>query len=470
MHYQDNKPFSYIKLLCGAGFALILAGCATPYNRTELNLPTQWAHAPKNTTAQVLQDNWWAQLQDPQLNELVELALQRNNDLTAAAWRLRNAQLSAGNAAGALFPKLNASASGNASRSLKVSSTWARNYSASAGISWELDLWGKLASKKRAAQWEAAATAQDRQATAQTLVANVLTSYWNLAVLNKKWATAQDTLQRAQKTLSITQAKYKAGTISGLEIAQARQSLAATKINLENLKQQRIEQQHTLAIVFDMPPQQLPPAAQNPRLPNINLLPEIAAELPLNTINRRPDVQAAEMRLRATLAQNDATKLSYLPGFNLTGSAGSASSLLHNVLKNPTASLGLGLSLPFLNIADMRRNLRTSKNNYELATVNFRQTVYKALLEVENALSQRQQLQRQFALQQQSFTQAKKAESISAVRYRVGNEPLQTWLSAQDSLHNAQTALWDSTLAQLRNYVTLYKVLGGSPKLPDITP
>lgn len=496
-------------LLCAA----LLGACSTPYQRPDLQLPAQWMYegaqganvtkasdasgSSKQSDAHIvqhtLQDRWWAALGDARLNELVELALARNNDLRAAGWRLRNARLAAGNAWGNRLPTLNASGSASASRNLKqdrgmgtgagaaaggtspASGTdWQRRYSATVGINWELDLWGKLASQHRAAEWEAAATWQDRQATAQALVANVLGTYWQLAVAEQKWVTQQESLQRAHKTLQLAQVQYEAGAISGLDLAQAKQTLARQQAAAEQIAQQRTELQHALAILFDLPPgqlnqlPQLGEAARQPQLPPLAAMPAVAAGVPADVLGRRPDLQAAELRLRATLARGDAVRASYLPGFSLTSSVGSASTALKNVLSNPALSLGLGVALPFLNVGEMQRNLQTSRNNYELAVVNFRQTLHKALAEVENTLSARQHLQQQWQYQQQAHAQAKRAEQLTAVRYRAGAISLKHWLDAQEALRNAALAEQEANLARLQNHVALMQALGGSPVLPDV--
>ena len=474
-------PFRSRALVALLG-AVLLGACSTPYQRPDVQLPAQWAHAyaaaPTDTDAhivqQVLQDRWWTAFDDTRLNELVELALARNNNLRAAGWRLRNARLAAGNAFGDRLPSINASSSAGASRNLDSSTPspagtdWQRSYSASLGINWELDLWGRLAAKQHAADWEEEATWQDRQATAQTLVASVLGTYWQLAVAEQKWATQQDSLRRAEKTLQLAQVQYDAGAISGLDLAHARQTLAGQRATAEQIAQQRTELQHALAILFDAPPGQLPEAARDPHLPDPNRLPAVAAGVPADVLARRPDLQAAEMRLRATLAQGDATRASYLPGFSLTSSLGSSSTALRDVLSNPALSLGLGLALPFLNIGEMQRNLQTSRNNYELAVVNFRQTLYQALAEVENALSARQHLQHQWQFQQQAHVQAARADGLSEVRYRAGAISLKTWLDAQESRRSAAMAEQDAALARLQNHVTLIQALGGSPILPDV--
>ena len=105
--------------------------------------------------------------------------------------------------------------------------------------------------------------------------------------------------------------QYRAGSISGLDLAQSRQTLASQEAALTTYVQQRVEQRHALSILFDAPPESLPEAAQHPRLPALAALPAIPAGVPADVLGRRPDLQAAEMRLRESLANVDATRTSY---------------------------------------------------------------------------------------------------------------------------------------------------------------
>ena len=112
----------------------------------------------------------------------------------------------------------------------------------------------------------------------------------------------------------------------------------------------------------------------------------------------------------------------------------------------------------------MQRTTAIARNNYEQAAINFRQTLYQALAEVDNALSARIQLQQQEAQLQEALAQSQKVKTSSEARYRAGATPLKNWLDAQESNRNAQRTLLDAQLARLTNLVTLYQALGGSAR------
>lgn len=158
----------------------------------------------------------------------------------------------------------------------------------------------------------------------------------------------------------------------------------------------------------------------------------------------------------------DATRASYFPPLTLTGALGSASTALSNVLQNPVASLGAGLTLPFLRWNEMRLNTRVSEADFEEAVVNFRQSLYQSLADVENALSAREQSTRQNAWLAQALADAREAERLYEIRYRAGAVALRVWLEAQEQRRTAEIALADNRLQRLLNQVTLYQALGGS--------
>ena len=472
---KRSFPRRHATTIAAACAAALLAGCAnTPYQQPALNLPAQWQHAAEGQTQTAADatygDRWWTAFGDEQLNTLIDLALQRNNNLAAAAYTVRNAQLEAGNAAGDRLPTPSAGLNYNRSRELTGAENTNRSYNANLGVSWEIDLWGKLAAAQRRAEWEARATEQDRQATAQALVATVATIYWELATLNHKITSQQQSVTTAAKTLELAQVQHQAGAISGLGVAQARQTEASQRAMLADLEQQRVEKRNALAILFDAPPEQLPEAAHNPHLPDLAQLPPVPAGLPASILARRPDLQAAEQRLRKSLVHVDVVRTSYYPTLSLTGALGGSSTSLSNVLANPVATLGAGLALPFLRLGEMQRNTAIARNSYEQAIIHFRQTLYAALADAENALSARTQLQQQSDQQAIALEQAKRAEQLTEVQYRAGAVPLKTWLDAQESRRSATLAWQNVQLARAINQVTLYKALGGSAVVPAVTP
>lgn len=483
---MDHVIFAPRRLLAGMATLLLLTGCASslnrPYESPASQLPAQYSYdsssAAKESPAS--SDAWWKNFNDPELDRLIAQALLRNNNLAAATLRVRRAQLQAGLADQQLRPQFSGNANVGASRRLESNTASTRSNSVNLGASYELDLWNKLGSQRDLARWEALATAQDRESTALTLVATTAQLYWRLGFLNQRLASNALSIAYARTTFDLVQTQYRAGAVSGLEVAEARQALASQQASQAQLQQQAVEAVTALALLFDtapgnfradssMPPGELP-AGSTPlssavwRLPQSlpdTTLPGVDAGLPVQLLGRRPDLRAAELRVRESFTRIDATRASYYPALTLTGSLGSSSTALLQVLQNPVASLGLGLSLPFLQRTQMKLNIQVSEAQYDEAVVNFRQTLYSALGDVDNALSGRQQFARQAELLAESLAAARQAERLYEVRYRAGAAPLKAWLDAQEKRRSAEIAVADNRLSRLNNHVGLYQALGG---------
>jgi NodT family efflux transporter outer membrane factor (OMF) lipoprotein len=320
-------------------------------------------------------------------------------------------------------------------------------------------LWNKLGSQREVARWEAMASEQDRQSTRLALVATTARLYWQLAFVNQRLAANTQSIGYAQTTYQLVQMQYRAGAASGLEVAEAQQALASQQASQSALQQQAVEARTALALLLDSAPGSQ--AVSNPATLPAGELPALQAGLPASLLARRPDLRAAELRLRESFTRIDATRASYYPALSLTGSLGTSSAQLTNLLQNPVAALGLGVTLPFLQRTNMQLSIKVSETQYEEAVINFRQTLYTALGDVDNALSSRQQLAQQAARLQESLQAARTAERLYEARYRAGAAALKAWLDAQEKRRSTDIALADNRLARLNSQLALYQALGG---------
>lgn len=450
--------------------ATVLAGCATTstYERPALTVPAAHPSAAEaGADAQVSVERspelspelspWWLAFDDPALHQLIRDALARNNDLAQAALKVRRAQFVAGQAASDQLPTVTLQGSSTASRPLDGGDTTRLN-SASLGLSWEADLWGRVAALRSAADWEAQATEEDRLAAALTLVGTTARLHWQVGYLNQRVEASQQSIDYARRTLELVQAQKGQGAVSGLEVAQATQSLAAQEAAHTQFLLQRTQARNALAILFDGPPGVALDEAR--RLPD-GALPTVPAGAPAELLSRRPDLRAAELRLRKTLAQVDATRAAAYPKLTLTGSVGGSSTELSRVLADPVGTLGAGLLLPFVQWRDVQRNIDISKTDHELAVRGFRQSWYTALSEVDNALASRLRYEQQGERLQVAVTAARDSERLSEARYRAGAVPLKTWLDAQETRRQAENNLALNRFNRLDALITLYQSAGG---------
>ena len=453
---------AYERMLLGiVSAAIVLGGCSllprSDFTQPSVNMPKEWQGQTASGAAIAGSEKWWKSFNDPLLDELIERALRSNNDLAAATIKVQRARLQSSLTDTNLTPSVSMTANSGINHDLN-SRTTSQTYSVTGSVSYELDLWGRLSSARDAGRWEADATEVDWQSTALALIGTAATDYWQVAYLNQRIVSSETGIAYAEKTLEVVQSKYGAGAVSGIDVAQARQTIASQRANLTQLLQQRTEARNALAILFDHAPENSLTERQS--LPE-GPLPTIEAGLPASLLGRRPDLRAAELRLRESLANIDATRAGFYPAFTLTGTLGGSSISLENVIKNPVATLGMGLVLPFLQWNTAQLTIKVSETQYEEAVVNFRKTLYSALSDVENALSAVTQYQAEGIHLEQALALSKKAEKLAEIRYRAGATGVQSWLDEQERRRSVETELDGDRLNQLKNLMKLYQSLGG---------
>jgi len=440
--------------------ALLLSGCVqTPYERPAITYPAAYPHA-SGAEATALSGKWWTDFSDPQLDALMERVLERNHDLAAATYRLEQARASAGVARWDSLPTLSGSV--GAERPLNSSSgNDDTSYSARLSVSYEADLWGRVRASRNAAEWQANASAEDIEAARLSLTGSAATLYWQVAYTNQQLASGRESLAYAQKTYDLVRAQYDNGAASGIEMAEALQTLNAEKNTLSQLTQKQVEYRASLALLLGG---EAWPQAQEPQVLPQAVLSDLQAGLPADLLGRRPDLRAAENRLRAALAGVDATRAAMYPALTLTASGNGSSPQLSEVLSDPVGTLGAGLTLPFLNYPQNRLTVAASKAGYKASVSEFRQTLLQALTEVDNSLSAGQKLAQQGQYLSETLDAAKKTESLYALRYREGAVTLRVWLDAQERLRTARLNYDNNRLAQMTNRVALYQALGGGTR------
>ena len=451
------------RLLAAAVTAALLTGCTalhTPYQRPQVAIAPQWKGAAGSVAAPA-GDRWWARFGDPQLDALVDRVLARDNDLAAAGLVLRRAQLQARFAV--INPTVGANVTTSSLATLRDPKISSRTDTGSLFASYELDLLGALAAQKSAAAWEARATAQDLESTRLSLIAATVNDYYLVAFLNERVTLAEQSVAYARQALDLVQVQADAGAASSLEVAEAAQNLASQQAGLRDLTEQRVEARNAIDLLLNGESQ----AAANelPRLPQ-GAPPPVDAGLPASLLARRPDLKATELRLRERLAGVDQARLSFYPVLSLTGSLGGTSAALGQLLAHPVGTVGTELALPFLQFDQLKLSVGVSRTNYEIAAVQFRQTLYQALTDVENALSAREQFAAQALALEDSLTNARTVERLDEIRYRAGSIPLQVWLDAQQTRRQAEAALAQNRLNRIETYVSLCKSLGGDAVRP----
>ncbi|WP_332688029.1 TolC family protein [Devosia sp.] len=440
--------------------AMALAGCSsltTPYVRPALPNAPAWQDSAA-ISAPVAAAQWWRSFGDSKLDQLVVAVLQNNNDILAATLRVRKALLQADLAGAAKTPVL--SGTGNAQASMALAErTSTDSFTLGLGATYELDLWGRLSSGQDIAALQAAASVEDVESARTTVIASTIEAYWRLAFTNQDLAIARGGLDAAREVENLVKSQAAVGAATELELAEVRQSVESQAAQLSDLEQNRVVLRNALGVLLNGVPN---PVGEPQLLPRRTPV-QITAGLPAELLARRPDLRAAELRLRASLRNVDNTRASLYPQISLTGNLGANSTDLMSILANPVATLGAGLVLPFLNFKDGELRVKVSEVDYQIAVSEFRASLLTAFSDTGTALSARTTLNEKSRRLRAALEAAQAADRLTGERYRAGAVALRIWLDAQERSRAAERALAANRLEQLLAEVQIFRVLGGSP-------
>ncbi|MEI8598721.1 TolC family protein [Vibrio sp. M60_M31a] len=216
------------------------------------------------------------------------------------------------------------------------------------------------------------ASKEDREATAQSLVATTASLYWQIGYLKQRLQLGQNNIDDAQQTLNLIQRQYELGAVDQLDVLEAKSSLASLQAQQSEFEQSLLEANNAFAILFNQPPQSMSDTIR--MLPDESV-PSLNVGVPADLLIRRPDVKAAIYDVKSALANKDAADLDYLPELTLTGALGGSSEALKDLLSNPVGTLGADITLPFLQWNEMENNKAIADVEYKTAIVNYRQSV-----------------------------------------------------------------------------------------------
>lgn len=458
-----------IYLIATLGLCFNLIGCTVVdrerYQSPVISIPSTFKYESSKLNKLGIQpdfsDKWWTLFNDNLLNQIVDDVLSSNSDLIMAGMTLKQARIRAGLAKDKQNLRVNSNTNVGHTFDLNSGTNSSKGLSADFGVSYEVDLFGKLAHQTEVSEWEALATEQDLQATAQSLIADTIKYYLQLGYLNERYNVITKNLESSHQLFELVQTQYKVGKVSGLDLVQSEQAIQDQKANLIQIEQQIVETRSALALLLHKPIQQL--AIVEPKDFYSITLPEIGAGIPSEILARRPDLKASEFRLRKIFASKQAIKASYYPSISLTGNLGSSSTSLIELVKNPTLVLSSSISFPFLQYNEMKKDLDISNLDYEKAIVKHRQEVYKALVDVENSLSECKQANSQIVFANQNLALANKVEEMTYIRYVNGAIALRDLLEVQTKANITRLSLVEAKKAEYNSYVNLLQAFGGSP-------
>lgn len=449
---------------------LLLTGCAAgpDYKRPEVATPAQFKEGWVNTAAlpTTVPDAWWAVYDDATLNALEVQVAQANQSLRAAFYTYSQAQALADTARAAEYPTVGAgisssktSANGVVSSTGVTTTTTTSGKSASLTASWTPDLWGKVSRQVEADQASSAASLETLRAAQLSLQGTLAQDYFLIRQLDAQTALARNTVAVDEKSLRITQNRYKAGIATSADEALAEATLANARVQQVSFGIQRAQLEHAIAVLTGQPPANFTlafmPDLQEPAL--------IPAGLPSQLLLRRPDLIAAERQVAAANAQIGVSKSAYFPALTLSGQRGWRGPSLSNLVSAPNLfwSMGPALTATLLDGGARKAQIKQSQAAYQIAVAQYRQLSLTALQQVEDQLVAITTLTEEAALQKLSVAANERSLRLATDQYKAGTVSYLNVVNAQTASYAARnTALTISGQCYTAS-VALIQALGG---------
>jgi multidrug efflux system outer membrane protein len=474
----------------GGGLLLVVTsalGCATvgpDYQRPDMSPPSTFRDASSQQTPESLADiPWWQVFQDEALQALIRDAIAHNHDLRIAIARVQEARALARVARSFLYPDIGLSAlySGNqASRNSQPplvgedEDRTFNNTSITAAMAWELDLFGRIRRQSEAAFAEYLASEEGRRAVLITLVGDVASSYFLLRELDLQREVALRTLTLNDQTVVYYKTRLDGGVSNRLELDSAVANRSLTAASVPEIEREIAVLENAISVLAGRPPGAV---GRGRTLEEQSLPPSIPVGVPATLLERRPDVVEAEQLLVSANADVGAAKALFYPTINLTGSVGTVSGDLSDLLKGDSViwSLGAGLFQPLFNAGRIRSNYEAARARFEQAVAEYQQTAINAYREVADALIAIQKLAVVRVEQQAGVAALRDASQLSRERYDIGLSSYLEILIADQQLFQLELELARTRGDEMRALTQLYRALGGgwqpeSPTAPPPTP
>jgi len=400
---------------------------------------------------------WRTMFGDPRLQALISLALANNRDLRIAALQVEETRAQYRIERSALFPTVSATANGQIySHDAKLPSLYRVGVSAS----YELDLFGRIRSLKKAALEQYLASEEAHRAAHLALVAEVVNQYLRQRAYDEERDVAERTLALVRQFAELTSRMLDAGTRSELDLRTAEAQVATARAEVARLRRQSAQAENALVLLVGQPlPGNLPPAQP---LESETMIADLGAGLPSEVLLRRPDVLAAEHALRAANANIGAARAAFFPAISLTGFAGLASTALSGLFSGSLAwTFTPTITVPLFTGGHNRANLDLARVRERIEVARYEKAIQVAFREVADALIARTYLDEQLAAQTERANAEQNRFELSDQRYRTGIESYLVVITAQQDLYAAQQQLIEVRLARLQNLADLYQALGG---------
>ncbi|HDD43918.1 MAG TPA: efflux transporter outer membrane subunit [Candidatus Desulfofervidus auxilii] len=451
----------------------ILCGCSFIPKYKKPAMPVEKKFPDKGIYKNISFDNetnapkikWQDFIKDPKLKEVVKLALKNNRDLRLAILNVEQARALYGIKAAELYPSLYATSGIEKQRipediSFTKKAYTEKRYSVNFGLAeWEIDFFGKIRSFKKEALEKFLAAKENRRAAQITLITEVSRAYLTLCADMENLKIAKELLRTAEENFELVKSQYDAGVATEIDLNRARTEVESIKVNVVKLKQLINLDINTLNfLVGTHIEEKLLPKGLPEKNPFEEVKPGISSYVLLN----RPDVMAAEHKLKASYARIGAARAAFFPSISLTSTIGTVSDELSNLFKGSARTWNLNLkgALP---VFDPRiwAAYKLSKVQRKIVLTQYEKTIQNAFKEVMDRLTIKATIDEQIEAQKKLVRSLERTYELSIKRYKQGIDSYFSVLYAKRDLLQAKQALTNLIMSKYANRIALYAALGG---------
>ena len=474
-----NFLFSVSQIALIAGLALTLAACEVgpDYQTPETSAPVDWTADETHDPKAEIDQQWWKNFNDPILTQLIDKAAADNFDLKIAEARIAQARAGVSSSVAGLLPsgdvKGTATREGNQiafpdSAASPFGSLLKKPFNifeTGFDASWELDLFGGNRRAEESAEAQLQASEASRDDVRVSLMAEVARDYVAARSAQAQLSMAGDIVASRQKTLEITQQRFKVGQAPHLDVTQAEAALAEVETQIPALRDQIAQNEYSLDVLLGEQPgyaqKILKQAAPIPTSDK-----KLALAAPASVIAQRPDLRMAERALAAATAQQGVAVAQFFPKLSLSGFFGALNTSADDLLKGDSKSWMAGGSViwPILSYGTLSANLDAADAQQQEALASYQKTVLTALADVERSLSAYQEQEKTLYLTESQVDKNKRASAVAEERFKQGATSRLEALDAERTLYTTQKNLLQAQASASQNLIALYKSLGGGWK------
>jgi NodT family efflux transporter outer membrane factor (OMF) lipoprotein len=472
------------RCLVPVAVATLLAGCALGpnYKRPDTAVTEQYKN-PVSTTPQAPPDKWWTLFSDATLNDLEQQVEVSNQNIAQAAAAYMQARAVVRQDRSSLLPSIGVTGgvtrSGGGSGAFGSSgalttvptrggSTTSTSYQLDPSATWELDVWGRLRRTLENAHDSAQASAADLANAKLSAQSQLAIAYLQLRGADAQRKLLSDTQVAYERTFTITQNKYKAGTSARTDVLQAETQLLSAQDQEQAEVLQRAQLENAIAALIGKQASGFTVAPLDSwDLPE----PEIPAGVPSELLLRRPDISVAERQMAAANAIIGVQEAAYFPAITLTGSYGFLSTAASTLFDSASRShsIGASLSQTLLDFGGRRAQVDQARDAYAQAVASYKQSVLTAFQDVENDLAAADIYKKEFDLRTKNSEDSDLNEKLTLNEYKAGTVDFTTVVVAQTAALSARLNLAQMRILRQTNAVTLVTDLGGGWKAPDFS-